>query len=111
MVMQPGGSTVSSVPSMSKLMRLGTGGSARVLAEHDPAAAGRRGERGQRGLGAHLHLTLAGGAAKLFDAVGVHRGARAPVAQVAAAGAERMRPLDPDIAGVKRERLAALHAV
>ena len=37
--------------------------------------------------------------------------ARAPVAQIAAAGAEGMRSLDADIAGVEREGVAALHAV
>src|SRR5262245_43961771 len=86
-VMYPGGSPTSSVPSMSKLMSLATDGSARVLAEHDPPAAGRRGERRQCGLGPHRHLALAGGAAELLDAVGVHGAARAPVAEVAAARA------------------------
>src|ERR1700694_3413302 len=76
-----------------------------MLAEHHPAAAGRRGKRSERGVGPHRHLPLAGGATELFDAVGVHGRARAAVAEVAAAGAKGMRPFDTDIAGVKRERV------
>src|SRR5437868_2802415 len=43
-----------------------------VLAEHDPAATGGRGEGRQGGLGPDRDLARAGGAAELFDAVGVH---------------------------------------
>jgi hypothetical protein len=42
-------------------------------------------------------------AAELLDAVGVHRRTGAPVPQIAAARAERVRSLDPDIARVERE--------
>src|SRR5437870_5297916 len=82
-----------------------------MLAEHDPAAARRCGERRECRLGPYRHLTLAGGAAELLDAIGVHGGARSPVAQVAAARAERMRTLDTDVSAVKREGVAAFHAV
>src|SRR4051812_16592185 len=82
-----------------------------MFAEHDPAAAGRGGERRQRGLGAYGHLPGARCAAKLLDAVGVHGAARAAVPQVPAAGAERMRALHADVAGVEREGVATLHAV
>src|ERR1700730_16780380 len=85
--------------------------SARVFAEHDPAAAAWRGEGGQRGLCANLDLARAGRAAELLDAVGVHGGAEAPGSQIAAARAERVRSLDPDIAGVEREGIAAFDAV
>src|SRR5215212_10293078 len=84
---------------------------ARMLAEHDPAAARRRGERRKRGLGADGHLPLAGRAAQLFDAVGVHGAAYAARSQVAAAGAEGMRPLDADIVCIEREGVSALHPV
>src|SRR5262245_8641842 len=59
-------------------------GSARVFAEHDPAAAAGGGEGGQRGFGADRDLAGTGGAAELFDAVGVHRGAQAAGAEIAA---------------------------
>src|SRR5688572_1746807 len=95
---------------MSKLMSLAIR-LTRMLAEHDPAAAGGRGKRRQRGLGAHRHLTFAGSASELFDTVGVHGAACAPVTQIAATGAERMRSFDADIAGIKREGVATLHAV
>src|SRR5437764_8318753 len=85
--------------------------SARVFAEHDPAAAAGRGECRQRGLGPNLDLAGAGGAAELLYAVGVHGGAAAPGAQIAAARAERVRSLDADVAGVEREGIAAFDAV
>jgi hypothetical protein len=56
-------------------------------------------------------LPCAGRAAELLDAVGVHGRPRPPVPQIAAARAERMRSLDPDIARVERERIATFDAV
>ena len=53
----------------------------------------------------------AGRAAELLYAVGVHGRTGAPVAQIAAARAERVRSLDPDIARVEREGVAAFDAV
>jgi len=50
-------------------------------------------------------------AAELLDAVGVHGRTGAPVPQIAAARAERVRSLDPDIAGVEREGVAAFDTV
>src|SRR5580700_11477015 len=85
--------------------------SARAFAEHDPAAAAWRGEGGRRGLCPNLDLPGAGRAAELLDAVGVHRRAEAPSPQIAAARTERVRSLDPDIAGVEREGIAAFDAV
>src|SRR5436190_8760193 len=87
------------------------GPSARGFAEHDPAATAWRGECRQRGLCPNPDPPCAGRAAELLDAVGVHGCAGAPVPQIAAARAERVRSLDPDIAGVKREGIAALDAV
>ena len=52
-----------------------------------------------------------GRAAELLYAVGVHGGTEASGPQIAAARAERVRSLDPDIAGVEREGVAALDAV
>src|ERR1051325_10016530 len=71
----------------------------------------RSGECGERGLSSNRHLAGAGGAAELLDAVGVHRGAAAAGAEIAARRTERVRPLDPDIAGIEREGIAALDAV
>src|SRR5690348_16425488 len=85
--------------------------SVRLFAEHDPAAAARRSERRERRLGPNRDLAGAGRAAELLDAVGVHSGTAAPSPQIAAARAERVRPLDPDIAGVEREGVAAFDAV
>src|SRR5207302_3674005 len=65
----------------------------------------------QRGLGPYLDLTCAGRAAELLDAVGVHGRTGAPIPQIAAARAERVRSLDADIAGVEREGIAAFDAV
>src|SRR6516162_9407921 len=59
----------------------------------------------------NLDLPCAGGAAELLDAVGVHGRTGAPVPQIAAARAERVRSLDPDIAGVERKGIAAFDAV
>src|SRR4029079_19455013 len=87
------------------------GPSARLLPEHDPAAAGGGSEGGQRRLGADPDLAGAGGAAQLLNAVGVHCRAAAPGAQIAARRAERVRALDPDVAGVESEVVAALDAV
>jgi hypothetical protein len=56
-------------------------------------------------------LPCASRAAELLDAVGVHGRASAPVPQIAAARAERVRSLDPDIARVECEGIAALDAV
>src|SRR5207253_8179566 len=85
--------------------------SARGFAEHDPAAIAGRGECRQRSLCANPDLPGAGGAAELLYAVGVHGRAGAPVPQVAAARAERVRSLDPDIARVELEGIAAFDAV
>src|SRR5579862_1150560 len=85
--------------------------SVRLFPEHDPAAAAGGGEGGQRGLGADLDLAGAGGAAELLDRVGVHGGAAAPGAEVAARRTERVRALDPDVALVELEGVAALDAV
>src|SRR5438105_7445466 len=82
-----------------------------MFAEHDPAAAAGRGEGRERGLGPHPDLAGAGGAAELLDAVGIHGRAEAPGPQIAAARAERVWSLDPDIAGVEREGIAAFDAV
>src|SRR5262245_8977344 len=82
-----------------------------MLPEHDPAAAARGGERRERGFGPDFDLPGAGGAPELFDAIGVHGGAGAPVPQIATARAERMRPLDADITCVKREGISTLHAM
>ena len=43
--------------------------------------------------------------------VGVHRLTGGPVPQIAAAQAKRVRSLDPDVAGVEREGVAAFDAV
>src|SRR6516162_8289561 len=56
-------------------------------------------------------LPCASRAAELLYAVGVHGRTGAPVPQIAAARAERVRSLDPDIAGVEREGIAAFDAV
>ena len=81
------------------------------LPNHDPAAAAWRGEGRQRGLRSNPDLTGAGGAAELLDAVGVHGGTEASGPQITAARRERVRSLDPDIARVKCEGVAALDAV
>src|SRR3954465_10891890 len=85
--------------------------SARGFAEHDPAATAWRGECPQRGLCPHPDLPCASRAAELLDAVGVHGRAGAPVPQIAAARAQRVRSLDPDIACVERKGIAAFDAV
>jgi hypothetical protein len=82
-----------------------------VSAEHDPAAIAWRGECRQRSLCPNPDLPCASRAAQLLDAVGVHGGTGAPVPQIAAARAERVRSLDPDIARVEREGIAAFDAV
>src|SRR5712691_8997219 len=82
-----------------------------VLPEHNPAAAAGSGERRERGLGPYRDLPRASGAPELFDAIGVHGGAGAPVTQIATAGAEGMWAIDSDIASVKSEGITALHAV
>src|SRR6266567_8768007 len=81
--------------------------SARGFAEHDPAATAWRGECRQRRLCPNLDLAGAGRAAELLYAVGVHGRTGAPVPQIAAARRERVRSLDPDIAGVELEGIAA----
>src|SRR6516225_6059696 len=85
--------------------------SARGLAEHDPAATAWRGECRQRSLCPNLDLPCASRAAELLYAVGVQGRAGAPVPQIAAARRERVRSLDPDIARVEREGIAAFDAV
>src|SRR5215831_8284333 len=85
--------------------------SARVFAEHDPAAAAWRGECRERSLCPNPDLPCASRAAELLYAVGVHGRTGAPVPQIAAARRERVRSLDPDIAGVEREGVAAFDAV
>ncbi len=80
-----------------------------VLAKHDPASAGRRGESGQGSLRPYLDLPRASGSPKLFNAIGVHGGAGASVPEVPTAGAEGMWPLDGDIAGKEVKRLSPLH--
>jgi len=55
--------------------------------------------------------TLTCRAAEMLAAVGVRGRAGAPVPQIAAARGERVRSLDPDIARVKREGIAARDAV
>jgi len=54
---------------------------------------------------------FADGAAELLYAVGVHGRTAASGPQIAAARAERVRSLDPDIARVEREGVAAFDAV
>src|SRR5437899_3771312 len=85
--------------------------SARVFAEHDPAATAWGGECRQRRLWRNPDLPCASRAAELLYAVGVHGRTGAPVPQIAAARAERVRSLDPDIARVEREGIAAFDAV
>ena len=85
--------------------------SARGFAEHDPAAAAWRGECRQCRLCPNPDLPCASRAAELLYAVGVHGRTGAPVPQIAAARRERVRPLDPDIAGVERKGIAAFNAV
>src|SRR6516225_8234649 len=87
------------------------GPSARGFAEHDPAAIAWRGECRQRSLCPNPDLPGAGSAAELLDAVGVHGGTGAAVPQIAAARREWVRSLDPHIAGVERESVAAFDAV
>src|SRR5205807_10182741 len=65
----------------------------------------------QRSLRPNPDLSCASRAAQLLYAVGVHGRAGAPVPQIAAARAERVWSLDPDIAGVEREGIAAFDAV
>jgi hypothetical protein len=85
--------------------------SARGFAEPDPAATAWRGEGRQRSLCRNPDLPCASRAAELLYAVGVHGRAGAPVPQIAAARAERVRSLDPDIRRVEREGVAAFDAV
>jgi hypothetical protein len=82
-----------------------------VFAEHDPAATAWRGEFRQRSLCPNPDLARASRAAELLYIVGVHGRTSAPVPQIAAARAERVRSLDPDIARVEREGIAAFDAV
>jgi hypothetical protein len=85
--------------------------SARGFAEHDPAATAWGGECRQCGLCPNPDLPCAGRAAELLYAVGVHGRTGAPVPQIAAARAELVRSLDPDIARVEREGSAAFDGV
>jgi hypothetical protein len=82
-----------------------------VFAEHDPAATAWSRECRQRRLCPHRDLPCAGRAAEVLYAVGVHGRTEAPGPQIAAARAERVRSLDPDIARVEREGIAAFDAV
>jgi hypothetical protein len=68
---------------------------------HPPTAW--RGECPQRGLCPNPDLPRACRAAELLYAVSVHGRTGAPIPQIAAAQAERVRSLDPDIARVERE--------
>src|SRR6516225_7958735 len=88
-----------------------TGPSARVFAEHDPAAIAWSGECRQRRLCPNLDLASASRAAELLYAGDVHGRTGAPVPQFVAARAERVRSLDPHISRVEREGIAALDAV
>jgi hypothetical protein len=81
-----------------------------VFAEHDPPATAGCGECRQRRLCPNPDLPGAGRAAELLDAVGVHGGTGAPVPQIAAARAEQVRFLDPDIARVERDGIATFDA-
>jgi hypothetical protein len=82
-----------------------------VLPEHDPTAVAGSGERSERGLGPDLNLPRARGAPELFDAISVHGRAGPPIPEIAPAGAEGMRALDPNVARVKSEGISALDAV
>ena len=77
-----------------------------MFAEHDPAATAWSGERRQRSLCPHPDLPCASHAAELLYAVGVYGRTGAPVPEIAAARAERVGSLDPDIARVEREAFA-----
>ena len=98
--------------------------SARVFPEHNPPPTAWRGACPQRGLCPNLDLPSASRAAELLDAVGAHGRTGAPVPQIAAARAERVRSfmgtlpranlsreVDPDIARAEREGIAAIDAV
>jgi hypothetical protein len=65
----------------------------------------------QRRLCPNPDLACGGRAGEPLDAAGVHGFTAAPGPQIAAARAERVRSLDPDIAGVEREGVAAFDAV
>ena len=65
----------------------------------------------QRGLCPNPDLPCASRASELLYAVGVHSRTGAPIPQIAAARAQRMRSLDPDIARVEREGIDAFDAV
>src|SRR4029453_17289636 len=82
-----------------------------ILSKHDPATTAGGGESSERGLGPDLDLARARAAPELFDAIGIHGSAGAPVPQIAPTGAEGMRAFDADIASVKRESLPALHTM
>src|SRR5205823_13248827 len=70
-----------------------------------------RGECRQRSLCPNPDLVCDSRAAELLYAVGVHGGAGAAVPQIAAARRQRVRSLDPDIAGVELEGVAAFDVV
>src|ERR1700751_4109154 len=82
-----------------------------MFPEHDPPATAWCGECPQRGLCRNPALRRASRAAELLDAVGVHGRTGAPVPQIAAARTQRVRSLDPDIARVEREGIAAFDTV
>ena len=81
------------------------------FAEHDPAAAAWHGECRQRGLRPNPDLSGASRAAQRLYAVGVHSRTGAPIPQIAAARAKRVRALDPDIVRVEREGITAFDAL
>src|SRR5258708_6308378 len=85
--------------------------SARGFAEHNPPPTAWRGKRPQRRLRPNPDLPSASRAAKLLYAVGVHGRTGAPVPQIAAARAQRVRSLDPDIPRVEPEGIAPFDAV
>src|SRR5262249_33047115 len=79
--------------------------------KHNPPPTAWRRECSQCSLCPDRHLSRAGRAAELLDAVGIHRRPRAPVPKIAAARAQRVRSLDPDITCVERKGVAAFDAV
>src|SRR5436305_13899863 len=96
---------------MSKLMSWGMIDLIRLFTEHHPAPCGRRCKRSERRIRAHGHLPRTRSAAQLLDAVGVHRAPRAPVAEIAAARAERVPSVHGDVPGVELHPIPALDAV
>ena len=82
-----------------------------MLAEHNPAAAAGRDKGRKRRLCLHRDLSWSGGPSKLLDTIRIHRGPGTAVPQVAAAGAEGMRTLYPDVTGIECVGVSPLHSV